>query len=265
MTPCLAVVTTMREEAGLVGVRTSTDVVDRVIGNATAAKLYPDQRREIAVRLRAGAVDYWIVTSRMFHLGSHLFTDLKGSDANVRADRHDELGRIVSERLDRGGHDPRDGTAPTHMHGRNMSAYRVPDQNRDAIRSAGRDSVLSDADDQPVSLGVRDRLRAILRRDLANRRSVHLALFEKAIMRETDRAQETFAVFANGVFIVANVIPEVQRIARRAAHPPEARCKTVSKAVLIQKGRTQRTHTVLHTMTTLHKPQLRAKTASFAT
>lgn len=265
MTPRLAAVTTVREEADLVGVRTAPDVVDGVRGDTATAKLNADQRREIAVRLRACAVDDWIVTSGAFHFGGYLFADLEGSDADVRADRHDELGWIVSERLDRSRHDPRDGTAPTCVHGRSMSAWWVPNQDRDAIRGAGCDSAFCDADDQPISLGVCNRFRAIAERDHANHGSMDLSLFEKAITRETDRAQEAFAVFADGVFIVANVIPEVQCIARRTAHPPKTCCETVSKAMLIQKGRTQSTHTMLHTMTTLHEPQVRAKRNPFVT
>lgn len=209
MTPRLAAVTTVREEADLVGVRTAPDVVDGVRGDTATTKLNADQRREIAVRLRACAVDDWIVTSRAFHFGGYLFADLEGSDADVRADRYDELGRVVGKRLDPRGHDASDCTAPTGMHGSHMPAGRVPDQNRDAIRSACRDSVLSNADDQPVSLDVGDRFRAIAGKDLANRGSMDLSLFEKAIARETDRAQEAFAVFADGVVVVAKMIPEV--------------------------------------------------------
>jgi hypothetical protein len=255
----------MREEAAHVGVRTSPEVVDRSIGDAATTKLNADQCREVAVWLRAGAVDDFHDTSRALHFCRHLFADLEGADADVRADRYDELGWVVGKRLDPRGHDPSDCAAPTGMHRSHMSAWRVPYQDWDAIRSTCRNSVLSNADDQPVPLDVGDRFRTIAGEDLANRGSMHLSLFEKAIACETDCSQEAFAVFADCVLVVAKMIPEVQRIVGRAAHASAARCETVTKAMSIQKGRVQDGHTVFHITTTLRHPQLRAKKRSFAT
>ncbi len=265
MTPCLPAVTTVREEAVVLGVRASPNVIDRVIRNATVAKLYADQLREVAAWLRAGAVDDSLDTSRALHFCRHLFADLEGSDANVRADRHDELGRIMGERLDCGGNDPGNGSPPTGVHRGDMTARWVSDEDWDAVGGACGDPVLRDACDQAIALDVRDRFWAIARGDLSNGGSVHLPLFEETIVRDTDRSEEAFAVFADGVFVVAKMIPEVQRIVGRAAHAPEARCETVAKAMSIQKGRVQDGHTVFHITTTLREPQLRAKRRSFAT
>ena len=265
MTPRLPAVTTMREEAVVLGVRASPDVIDRVIRNPTVAKLYADQRRKVAVRLRTSAVDDSVDASRALYFGGHLFADLERSDANVRTDRHDEPGRIMGERHDCGGNDPGNGSPPAGVHRGDMTARWVPDEDWDAVGGACGDPVLRDAGDQAVALDVRDRFWAIARGDLSNGGSVHLPLFEETIVRDTDRSEEAFAVLADGVFVVAKMIPEVQRIAGRAAHAPEARCETVAKAMSIQKGRMQDGHTVFHITTTLREPQLRAKKRSFAT
>jgi hypothetical protein len=55
---------------------------------------------------------------------------------------------------------------------------------------------------------------------------------------------------------------EVERVVRRDTHSTRTRCKRVTKAMPIQKGGMESTHSVLCSMARLREPPLHAKEAS---
>lgn len=83
------------------------------------------------------ALDDGASVGRSLHRARHLFTDLECPNTDVRADGHDELAWVVSKRTDRLRHDVRHRPPPTYVHGSNVSAPRMRDENRCTIRRPG--------------------------------------------------------------------------------------------------------------------------------
>ena len=70
---------------------TSAHIVDGFARNARVSKLQSNQRSEIAVGFRGTALNDRTTVRRLLHFRRNLFADLESFDANVRAERNDEL------------------------------------------------------------------------------------------------------------------------------------------------------------------------------
>lgn len=95
--PCFSVLAPVRKELRGIARCTSAHIVDGFVGNARVSKLQSNQRGEIPMGFCGAAPNDRPTACRLRHLGSDLFADLEGFDANVRAERDYELGGIVSE------------------------------------------------------------------------------------------------------------------------------------------------------------------------
>ena len=259
VTPGFTSVTTVGKKPALIGVRTSSDVVDRVIRNPRAVKLDANQRGEIAVRLGFGAIDDFVATRSAFHFGGNLLSDLERSDSDMRADRYGELTWVVPEGLNRRWNDPRNRTAPTRMRGCNVTASWVGDQHRHAVGRTHRNAISSKANDEPVAFGVDNRFGAIVLGNLTHPLSVNLSLLKKATAGKREGSRKACAVLADGGVVVPEVKTKVERVVRCSTYATRARCKPVTESIPIQKGRMQSTHIVFYTMTTLRGLHVQAK------
>jgi len=117
------------------------------------------------------------------------------------------------------------------MHGGDMPASRVSEENRYAVGSSSGDCEPRHTRDERVTLSIRDRRSVIGCCDLSHRRAVNLALFKQAIERDPQALRESPAIIANGIVVIAQVKAQVQGVVRRRAHPALARGKHVLKSV----------------------------------
>jgi hypothetical protein len=151
MPPRFSVVAPVRKEVRGIGSRASTHIVDRIVRDTGVSKLKSYQRREVTMRLCASALDDRPAVRGTLHLASDFFTDLERLDADVRTDRHDELGRIAGKRLDGSRNDAGHGTAPPGVHSGNISGQWMPNQDRNAIGRARSKSEALCACDERVA------------------------------------------------------------------------------------------------------------------
>ena len=121
MPPRVAVLAPVRKEVRGIGVRARAHIIDRFLRNTGVSELKSYQRGEIAMGRRACPSDNRTALRGTLHLASDFFTDLERLDANVGADRHDEIGRIVPKRLDGARNDARDGAAPAGVYGTDIT------------------------------------------------------------------------------------------------------------------------------------------------
>lgn len=122
------------------------------------------------------------------------------------------------------------------MHGGDMPASRVSEENRYAVGSSSGDREPRHTRDERVTLSIRDRRSVIGCCDLSHRRAVNLALFKQAIERDPQALRESPAIIANGIVVIAQVKAQVQGVVRRRAHPALARGKHVLKSVPSKKA-----------------------------
>lgn len=95
--PCFSALAPVGKELRGIVRCTSAHIIDGFLGDARVSKLQSNERGEIAMGFCGAALNDRPTACRFRHLGSDLFTDLEGLDANVRAERDYQLGGIVSE------------------------------------------------------------------------------------------------------------------------------------------------------------------------
>ena len=243
--PGAPVLAPVRKEVRGIAVCAPAHIVDRGARYPSISKLKSNQRGEVPVRLCGTALDNRTTLRGMFHLASDFFADLKCFDANVGTDRDQEVGRIAGKRLNGLRNDTGHGAAPPSMHGANVAARWMRNQDRHAIGRPGCYGTAVRARDECVALHVGNGFNHIGFGDLAHLRSMHLPLLEELIAAKPEALGEARAVFANCIVVVTQVKTEVERVVRRGAHPSRARCKCMNEAMPIQKGGMQSTHIVV--------------------
>jgi len=259
--PGAPVLAPVRKEVRGIAVCAPTHIVDRVARDPSVSKLKSDQCREVAMRLFGIASDNRTTIGSTLHFASDFFADLERVDANVGTDRDHQIGRIVRQRLHGLRDDTGDGAAPPSMHGANVAARRVRDQDRHAISRARCNRKTFGARNECVALHVGNGFGDIARGDFAHLSPMHLPLLKEPIATEPEALGEARSIFENRFVVVAQVETEVEGVVRRRAHSARSRCKCVTKAMPIQKGGMESTHTVLSSMARLRGPPLHAKEA----
>jgi len=151
----------------------------------------------------AGALDDRPAVRGTLHLASDFFTDLERLDADVRTDRHYELGRIVGKRLDGSRNDASHGTAPPGVHSRNISRRWMPNQDRHAIGRTRSNREAFCACDERVAFHFGNGFSSIGCRDLAHLGPMHLPLLKEAIATNPEALRKSCVVFANRVVVIA--------------------------------------------------------------
>lgn len=195
----------VREKAIGIAKRASSDIVDGTARDPRVSELQHDERREIATRLNTTTLDHLAPIGRSIQLLRDVFPNLERTDANVRTDRHHQLGRILRKRLHGPRNDTCDRTAPPRVHGRDMTALGMRDQNRDAIGRARCDPETLFASDQRIPFADCNRLLGVVEGDLPNVCAMHLTLLEQPIGPERDACGETRAIPSHGLRVVAQV------------------------------------------------------------
>ncbi len=154
MPPCLTVLAPVRKEVRGIGVRATAHIIDRTFRNTSVSELKAYQGGEVAMGHCSGALDDRTAPRSTVHLASDFFTDLERLDANVGADRHYEIGRIVAKRLDGARNDARDGATPTGVYGTDITTRWMPDQDRHAVGRARGDREAFRARDERIAFHV---------------------------------------------------------------------------------------------------------------
>lgn len=114
-------------------------------------------------------------------LACDLLADFECADANVRADRGDELGGRLLHRHDSPAYDTRHGAAPSCMHRGNVSARRMGEEHGNTVggaRSHGNPSV---ARNERIAFPVLDLFGVVRARYLSNLVSMDLPLLEELL------------------------------------------------------------------------------------
>lgn len=136
---------TVRKELRSVADGTTAHVFDRIVRNACVAELKANEGGEVAVRFCAIALNHRPALRGRFHRAGDVFIDLEGSDADVRADGHDELGGVVGQGVDRAQDDSGDRAPPSGMCSGDVPAWRMRNQDRHAIAGTRCDPETFDA------------------------------------------------------------------------------------------------------------------------
>ena len=251
----------MRKEVRGIAVCAPSHIVDRLVGDPGVSKLKSNQRGEVAMGFCAITLDNQTTVRGMLHLARNIFADLECFDTNVGTDRDHELCRTVGKSFDRLRDYTSDRTAPPSMHGANVAARSVRDQDRHAISRPRCNRKAFGARDERVALHVGNGIGHIERGNLTHMSPMHLPLLEEPIATKAEALGKARSVFANRIVVVPEVESEVERVVRRRAHSAGTRCKCVTEPMPIQKGGMESTHTVLFSMARLREPLLHAKEA----
>lgn len=150
-------------------------------------------------------------------------------------------------------------TAPPGVHGSNISARSMRDQDWHAIGCARCNREAVGTRDQCVALHVGHSFDDIGVANLTHLRPMHLPLLEQVIAIKPKALCKPRAVFTNRSVVITQMKTEVERIVRCDAHPARTCCECVTEAVPIQKGGMESTHHVLFSMARLREPPRRAK------
>jgi hypothetical protein len=94
-------------------------------------------------------------------------------------------------------------TAPPGMHGANVSARRMRDQNRNAIGRACRNRKAFDTRDECIAFQISGGSRNVGIGDLSHLSPMHLPLLEEAIAAELEARSKARAVLTNGFVVIA--------------------------------------------------------------
>jgi hypothetical protein len=186
-----------------IGVRAAAHIVDRIVRDTGVSELKSYQRREVAMGHCADALDDRTALRGTLHLASDFFTDLEGLDADVGADRDDEISRIVGKRLDGARNDAGYGAAPPGVYGTHISARWMPDQNRHAVGRTRCNREAFCTCNERVAFHISHGFGGIGCRDLSHLRPMHLPLLEEAIATNPEALHKTCAVFANRIVVIA--------------------------------------------------------------
>jgi putative sterol carrier protein len=249
----------MRKKVRAVGIRTTPDVVDGSVRDADGSKLRTNQGGEVAVRFRSRSANDRALAADAFELFGDFISDLEGVDSDVRADGDEELGWRMRKRTKRVRNDPRHRTAPTRVDGCHVAALRVPNEHRNAVGSASGDRKSRVAREQGVAFAVGDRSYVARARNGLHPDTMNLSLFEKAICIHTELMRETLAVRGHGGIVVPEMKTQVERVVGRRTHPTPPRRERVTKAVLLENGGTDGTHSVCRSTASLREPRGQAK------
>ncbi len=251
----------MRKEVRGIAVCTPAHIVDRIGRDPGVSKLKSNQCGEVAVRLGGTASDHGATVRGLLHLASDFFADFECFDANVGPDRDHEVGRIVGQRSNGLRNDTGHSPAPPRMHGANVSARWMRDQDRHTIGRPCCHRAAFGSRDECVALHVGNGLSDIGLGDLAHLRPMHLPLLEEPIAINPEALGKARAVLAYRVVVITQVKTEVQSVIRRGAHSTRTRSKCVMEPMPIQKRGMESTHSVLCSMVRLREPLLHAKEA----
>ena len=136
------------------------------------------------------------------HLSGDFFPDLERPNANVGADRHHKLCRIMRKRVDCSRHDAGYCASPSCMHRTHLSARRMPNQDGHAIGRARGNREAFGARNQGIAFHVGDRFDDVGCRDLPHMSPVHLPLREETILANPKVRHETCAILANRTVVI---------------------------------------------------------------
>lgn len=161
MTASLSAVPPVRKKLRSVRPCTPTHIVDGFVGNASVSELESNERREVAVRLRAIPSNDRPAVRGLFHLASDFFTDFERIDSDVRTYRHDELRGVVRKAVDGARYDPGNRATPSSVRRTNLPARWMRDQHRHAISRSRSDPDAVDARDQRIAFFIGDRFRKV--------------------------------------------------------------------------------------------------------
>jgi hypothetical protein len=236
MTAGFSEVAPVRKELRSVGPCTPTHIFDGFVRNAGVAELESNERSEVTVRLRAFPPNDRSAVRGVFHFASNLLTDFERIDADVRTDRHDELGRVVCKGVDRARYDPGNRATPSGVRRANVPARWMRDQHRHAIGCSRGNAHAFDARDQRIAFFIGNRFRELDVRDHAHPSPVHLPLLEQTVDAKPEALGEAGSVLANRDLVVTQMEAQVEAVVRCGAHPAQARGKRVVESALIQKG-----------------------------
>jgi len=128
--------------------------------------------------LGALALDDRMPPGGTLELSCDLLTNFECANPNVRADRRDELAGGVLHGHDGPAYDARHRPAPSCMHCGNVSARRMRDQDRNAVRSARSHGNPFVARDERVAFPIRELFGSVRARHLPHLVSMHLPLLE---------------------------------------------------------------------------------------
>ena len=157
MTASFSAVPPVRKELRSVGPCTPTHIFDGFVGNASVSELEANERREVAVRLRAVPSNDRPAVGGVFQLASDVLTDVERIDSDVRTDRHDELGGVVRKAVDGARYDPGNRATPSSVRRANVPARWMRDQHRHAIGRSRSDANALDARDQRIAFFIGNR------------------------------------------------------------------------------------------------------------
>ena len=238
----------VRKEVRGVGVCAPAHIVDRLLGNAGVAKLKSNQRSKIPVGCSAATSNHRMTTRSTLHLARNLFANFKRAHAYVWTDRRDQLGRVMTQRLDGSGHDTGHRAPPTRVHCCNVPARRMRDQHRHAVGRARGDPKAFRAGDERVPFRIRRGFNNSRLGYLPHLGPVHLPLFKQAIAAKPEALCKARAILLHRVVIITEMKAEIERVVRRGAHSAETRCECMAKSVPVQKGGMHHGHIVLFSM-----------------
>ncbi len=261
MPPCFAAVPAVRKEVRGIVVRAPTHIVDPIVSDADAPQLRSQQRSEVAMNLPAFASDYRTAVRCTLHLESDVITDFERVDTNMWPDRDEQRAGVVGKQRYRSRDDAGHGAAPACMHSAHTTARQIGDENGNAIGSACCDGESINTRDECITLQVRCGFGAVGFDNFAHIGPVHLPLLEEAISPYTQHSCEARAILPEGRVVIAQMKSEVPRVIRRRAHTTRSCRKRMDEAVLIQKGRTSDTHSVVISTARLREPLRHAKEA----
>lgn len=205
MAPRLTRLAPVREKTFGVGKCATADVVDCRARDARVSELQHHERREIAMWFSTASLDHLTPVGGAVHLLRDVLPDLERPKANVRTDRDHQLTGIMRQRLHGSPNDTCDCTAPSRVHGRDMTARGMRDQHWDAIGRARRNPKTFFASNQRVTFARCDRFLGVVEADLPNVGTVHLTLLEQPIGMERDTCGKTRAIPSHGLRVVAQV------------------------------------------------------------
>lgn len=205
------------------------------------------------------AIDDRSSSGRTLHFTGDFFADLERADSNVRSDRGEELGGIVSQPLDGVRHHAGHRSPPPRVHRGDVPTCGVSEEDRHAVGRARCNGDSIESRDEPVALCVRNRQCVVCVCELPSETAMYLTLLEQTFEGDAQTLGKTCAVLANELLVVAQVKAEVQPIIGRCAHAAVPRGEGVAKTASGEKGRAKHAHGVFCSMPCLRETGRRAK------
>lgn len=233
----------MRKEARGVGIRAAADIIDAVGRNPLAPELQGDEPREVAVGLGAIPHGHVPVGRGLFERIGHVFPDLERTDANVRPDGSDELGRVLTEGANRLVDDARHGAAPPRMHGGHVAARRMGEEHGHTVGRSDGDGRAGLHGDERIAFFVGQFRGGHTAVDTSHVGSMHLPKLEEPTGGHAELPHEAGPVLEHRIVVIAEVKPEVERVERSGTHPSVAGRKPMNEAVSVEQSGVECAHT----------------------